>query len=338
MTAPLSLLRAYLRPTTLVLVYLHMVFFALCLAAEGPSTVPWLSAGAALVVMAATYANATAVNDLSDEAVDRINLSGDKERPLVDGRAGRRDVWWLWGVTGAVAVGASCLLAPWVAAVTAFMLALSWVYSMPPVRLSGRGALAQVWLPLEYCALPAVLVAGVVGHASWRYAAVVAAVYLIFVGRLFLKDLRDEPGDRATGKRTYTVRHTPRAAIVQSGLWTVTGTAGLSGLMYVFYDVNPVAVFGFSTLSVGGQLAALVACDQEADRGRRLAYTGVFGRWISMKIYVYVLLMVLAAYGLPAWQTGVVMGLTTVTVLANVASLYATIRGTTAGPLPSPPG
>lgn len=334
----MSLLRAYLRPPTLLLVYLHMVFFALCLLAERPSTVRWLGAAGALVVMAGTYANATAVNDLSDEVVDRINLSGDKARPLVSGLAGRRAVWLLWGVTAAVAISTSVLVAPWLAAVTACMLVLSWVYSMPPARVSGRGALAQALLPLEYCVFPAVLVAGVVGHVSWHYAATVAAMYLIFVGRLFLKDLRDEPGDRATGKRTYTVRHTPHAAIVQSGFWTVTGTIGLASLMSLFYDVEPVAVFGFSALSIVGQLAALFACDKETDRHRRLLYTGVFGRWISMKIYVYVLLMVLAAYAVPSWQTGIVMALTTAMVLLNVASLYSTIRRTTAEPLPSPSG
>ncbi|MDR1711196.1 MAG: UbiA family prenyltransferase [Propionibacteriaceae bacterium] len=340
----------FIRIHTLLLIYLHMVFFYLCLEMLWPEEPNWLGILGAFVAMGAVYANATAVNDLSDEATDSLNLSGDSDRPLVSGQGSRREVWGVAWFAAALALAASLLIGWETAVLTAIMLALNYVYSMPPFRLSGRGVVAQLLLPLEYVVYPAILVYALLGNgnfnviyivgdaegeaaaatmgfrASWGYLAVMLAMYVIFIGRLFLKDIRDEHGDRATGKRTFTVRHSAHAAIIQSAIWTVAGTVALSVLMFLYYDVNPWAVFGFCALSLAGQLLALVQCDRESNLAAKVRYTGIYSRWISMKIFFYIVLMILATYHLEPWTEAIVLLGTVVMVVCNVFTLYAGVR------------
>ena len=312
----------FARLPTLILVYLHMLFFALCLGSFTVDAQLVVKVAAAVVAMTLCYTNATAVNDLSDEATDAINLAGDPDRPLVAGVAGRGSVVRVAVVTGAACLAASLAVSWWAALVTGVMLLLNVVYSMPPTRLSSRGALAQALLPLEYCVYPAVLMVFACGGFTWTYAAVVASMYLIFVGRLFLKDIRDEVGDRATGKLTFVVRHSKHAAIVQSAFWTITGTLALSVVMFLGLDANPAFVFGFCALSLAGQVTALVQCDREPDVARARLYTGVYGRWISMKVFFYVMVITLARSNTSVMVESVVLGLVVLLVVTNVFTLY----------------
>lgn len=322
----LRLVVRFARFPTLMLVYLHMLFFALCL---GPIGVDgWLIVRlvASVVAMTASYANATAINDLSDEATDAINLAGDPSRPLVSGQAGRRQVRRVAVSTGIGCVAVSALVGPWAVVAAAAMIGLNVIYSLPPTRVSGRGALAQLLLPLEYCAFPAALMALAWGRVSWTYAAVVVSMYVIFIGRVFLKDIRDEVGDRATGKRTFVVRHSKRAAIIQSGVWTVSGTVALSIAMYFGLDANPVFVFGFCAVSLAGQITALVQADRATDTAQAVLYTGVYSRWISMKVFFYVMLIVLARLQAELVVESVVLALMVIAIVANVLMLYDNLR------------
>jgi 4-hydroxybenzoate polyprenyltransferase len=322
---------------TIVLVYLHMVFFGLCLRPEAIPSIP--RALAALVAMTACYVNATAVNDLSDEVVDRLNLAGDPDRPLVTGLATRAQVRLIATLAGAVTVAAAACAAPWLAPVAAVMVGLNVIYSVPPVRVAGRGAIAQALLPLEYCAFPAALTAGVIGpgHVGADYVAVTASLWAIFTGRLFIKDLRDEAGDRATGKLTYTVRHGAGRAIAQSAAWTVLGTVALSLVMFLRYDANAAFVFGFCAVSLTGQLVALRQCARATALPVRILYTGVYGRWISLKIFFYIVLMGLALSDVGLPRELAVLGLTALFVGSNVAMLYENI-GRLLRPLAPVPG
>jgi len=328
-----GLIRSFSRIQTLLLIYLHMVFFSLCLR---PVVVPSaVGIVASLVCMASCYINATAVNDLTDEATDAINLANDESRPLIAGSGSRRQVQVTAGVAAAVCLATALIVAPWVTLVAVVMLGLNIVYSVPPMRVSGRGALAQALLPLEYCAFPALVVAGLFGRMSIEFVLVIVMMWLIFTGRLFLKDIRDEAGDRATGKRTFTVRHGAHQAIIQSAVWTATGTLALSVVMFVSYDANPWFVFGFCALSVSGQLWALHQCDRAAVLPVKLLYTGVYGRWISLKVFFYVVVMALAMSHVTLLTELLILGVTVVMVISNIAMLYQNIdakRLATRGP------
>jgi 4-hydroxybenzoate polyprenyltransferase len=362
---------ALARFPTLILVYLHMAFFALCWGLAGFDWLTLAYLTAAVIAMTCCYINATAINDLTDQATDAINLAGDPERPLVAGllpapaavgpdqatpnqadtsQAAIKTQMWIVAVAAQLAAIASALaISPWAALATGAMLILNAAYSLPPVRIAGRGAWAQALLPLEYCAFPAILSALAVSNATTRqsaatgpattglgttipdspdltaYLLMVASMYVIFVGRVFLKDIRDEPGDRATGKLTFTVRHGRQAAIICSGAATVAGTTALSVVMFLYYDANPGFVFGFCVLSLAGQLTALVQANRAPTTAEAVLYGGVYGRWISMKIFFYLMLIILARSDTPQLVEAIVLGGTALVVLSNVAMLYFNI-------------
>lgn len=149
-----------------------------------------------------------AVNDVADQAIDQVNLAGDRRRPLITGAANRRDMIALACAGAGCALGAAAVLGVAVTATTAAGLALSAGYSLRPMRLAERGAVAALVLPGGYVVVP--FLAGFFGGGGRIDAHVVvmlAGLYLAFVGRILLKDFRDVRGDALFGKRTFLVRH-----------------------------------------------------------------------------------------------------------------------------------
>jgi 4-hydroxybenzoate polyprenyltransferase len=183
----------------------------------------------ALVPVMAFLLFAVAVNDLSDEAIDRVNLVGDRHRPLVSGLARRRDLHTVAAASAAIALGASTRLGWPGVVVTAAGLAFALAYSAEPIRLAKRGAVASLTLPLGYVAVPFALgelAAG--GRFHPIDLVVLASLCVAFVGRLVLKDFRDVRGDALFGKRTFLVRHGRRRAVaVSAAAWTI-GAGGLA--------------------------------------------------------------------------------------------------------------
>lgn len=161
------------------------------------------------------------VNDIADRAIDEINLPGNRRRPLVAGTTTDRDFQVL-GATGAVvAIVGSALLGVTALGLMIGGLCLSASYSLRPVRLADRGAIASLLLPAGYVAVPYFL-----GVLSVRTAigisdlAVGGAIYLGFIGRILLKDFRDVRGDALLGKRTFLVRHGRRwTCVFSAGCW-----------------------------------------------------------------------------------------------------------------------
>lgn len=203
------------RPRSVALLWIFVVIGEAA-TLEGPDLSPWLPA--ALLAIAAWYVNATCVNDLADEEIDKVNLRSDKQRPLVDASGSRRQLIALAVISAVVAVSSAYLVQPSGAFMVAVALLLNLAYSLPPIRVSYRGFLAPMLLPLGYVGLTFLLGAGLhdfrLDSADWL---VFAGLYVSFIGRLLLKDFRDVEGDRRFGKRTFLVRHGPvttvRAAI-----------------------------------------------------------------------------------------------------------------------------
>jgi UbiA prenyltransferase family len=116
--------------------------------------------------------------------------------------------------------------------VTATGLAVSAGYSLRPVRLADRGAVASLVLPACYVAVPYLLgvLAGGGGTGGWRIGdprtgMLLVGLYLGFIGRILLKDFRDVRGDAMFGKRTFLVRHGRVPTCVFSACCWVAGTA-----------------------------------------------------------------------------------------------------------------
>jgi hypothetical protein len=73
--------------------------------------------------------------------------------------------------------------------VVAAGLLFALAYSLPPIRLSGRGALASLLLPAGFVAVPIILglTAGDAPRAG-RNAVLLAGLYFGFIGRILLQD------------------------------------------------------------------------------------------------------------------------------------------------------
>ncbi len=192
------------RPAVIVLLGL---FTAIGMAQAGRGGDALLLARA-LTAVAGFLLFSVTCNDLADEAIDRVNLPGSRARPLVTGAASRHDLVVMGGGAAAVAFAVSATLRWQAAVVMAAGLALSAGYSLRPVRIADRGAAASLVLPACYVAVPYLI--GVLSARPNIHTAdvtLLAGLYVVFIGRILLKDFRDVRGDALFGKRTFLVRH-----------------------------------------------------------------------------------------------------------------------------------
>lgn len=180
----------------------------LLIAAAGVCAGGWIALGALalpkLLVLAALSgiglgAAGNALNDLADIAADRVNHPG-PGRPLAAGRLSHHTAEGVVFAGAMLGIAAAALVSGTQIAVALAALAVMAVYSPWLKRrgLPGNVAVAVVaGSPLFYGALA--LGAPVAGVVPWLLAA-----WLHFAREL-VKDVADEPGDRAAGRRTLPV-------------------------------------------------------------------------------------------------------------------------------------
>ncbi len=169
------------------------------------------------LALASGYVSATSVNDLADREIDEVNHPGDRGRPLVTGAAGPADLWTLFGASSVLAVGLSSAVGPAAAGIMALSVAIGALYSLPPARLSYRTFLAPLTLGVAYVGIP--YWAGVVAAGEglgMLDLPLMAALYLLFAGRIILKDFRDREGDALYGKPTFLLRYGKGATCLAS--------------------------------------------------------------------------------------------------------------------------
>lgn len=229
------------------------------------------------LILGGWFVHATVVNDLNDEAIDRVNLGNARGRPLVSGDATHSQLRAL-GRVGAAAALVTAFAVNWrVGAVVTAGLALSTAYSRPPLRLCGRGALASLLLPSGYVAVPFLVGLFSVGPAiGARELVLLAGLYLTFIGRILLKDFRDVRGDEMFGKRTFLVRHGPRRTCGASAAFWVAGSATMlllfpwrSLIVAVFAALLACALHGLRRLATtDGDVAQQVVIGAIAQTGR----------------------------------------------------------------------
>ncbi len=157
-------------------------------------------------------ASSQAVNDWFDRHVDAIN---EPNRPIPSGRMPGR-----WGLAIAILWSALSLLVAlpfgrYGVLATVLALALSWAYSMPPVRLKQNGWLGALAVGLSYESLAWITGAAVMlgGAAPSPRVLLVALCYGLGAhGILTLNDFKAVEGDRTLGIRSLPVLHGPTAA------------------------------------------------------------------------------------------------------------------------------
>ena len=200
-----DLLKQQLRGRTTLLLF-TILFIADLISRD--SQYPDIKILFAALSIALWYINTTTINDLSDEEVDKINLKNATDRPLINGAANRTTMVQLYALSAILSVLFALIISGLAGLIMLLFLALSYVYSMPPFRVSSRGIMAQLLLPLGYAGLPFALAFIVNGYSiSIDSLILFIGLYMAFIARMLLKDFRDFEGDKQFGKRTFLVRH-----------------------------------------------------------------------------------------------------------------------------------
>src|SRR5436309_69205 len=219
----------------------------LLVAAAGVLAGGWVALGAIAVPRLLGFAAVAAVgfgaagnalNDLRDVAADRVNRPGG-ERPVAAGRL-RRETAHLVAAAGifiGVAMAALVSGTALLVGIAALVVIAAYSPLLKPAGVAGNVAIAV--------GRPA---AGVV---PWVLA---AWIHLV---REIVKDIEDEPGDRAAGRRTLPIRWGARRAGLLAGALAVTFVPLSLAL--------PVAAHyrgGYYALAVVPQLAVLAAASR----------------------------------------------------------------------------
>ena len=222
--------------------------------ALGAVAVPKLLAFAALSAIGLGAAG-NAANDLQDAALDRLNRQA--ERPLAAGRMRVGSAATVIWVSGLLGLGSAALVSGPQVAVAAAVLVVMLSYSPWLKRhgVPGNLAVAVVaGLPLYYGAMA--VGDPTAGVIPWLLAA------WLHLAREFVKDLEDEPGDRAAGRQTLPVRYGP--SLTRRVVIVVCAAFAPACLLLPL-------VAGYGVAYFGGAVAALAFVWQAIrwlDRGR----------------------------------------------------------------------
>ena len=170
-----------------------------------------------VLALASSYVSATSVNDIADREIDEINHPGDRGRPLVTGAARTADLWVLFVVSSVLAVALGLAAGPRAAGIMLLSVVIGALYSLPPARLSYRTFLAPLTLAVAYVGIPYWAGVVVVGESlQTTDLPLLTALYLLFAGRIILKDFRDRKGDATFGKPTFLLKYGKRATCLAS--------------------------------------------------------------------------------------------------------------------------
>ena len=179
-------------------------------------------------------ASSQAVNDWFDRHVDAIN---EPHRPIPSGRMPGR-----WGLYIAVVWTLLSLLwawplGTWVFAATALGLVLSWVYSMPPIRLKNNGWWGNSACALSYEGLAWVTGAAVMlgGEMPNDKTIVLALLYSLGAhGIMTLNDFKAVEGDAQMGVRSLPVQLGVRSAACSACTFMMVAQWAVAVLLWVW--------------------------------------------------------------------------------------------------------
>ena len=227
-----------------------------------------------ILALASSYVCATSVNDIADREIDLINHPNDEGRPLVTGTAEVRDLWLVFGSAGALTLILPLTVGLLPVGIMALSVLIGVLYSLPPVELSHRTFLAPLTLAVAYVGVP--YLAGVVAvgeNLDFSDALPMSALYLLFAGRIVLKDFRDREGDAAYGKPTFLLRYGKRATCLLS-----LGAVSAGDVLLVLALVDRAWLAAFLQLYVAGVALMLFRLSRAEGRKEEQVSIGVGAR------------------------------------------------------------
>ena len=247
----------------------------------------------AAVVLGACYVAATALNDVADEALDRVNHPLGNGRPLVSGDAVPAQLYLLAVGAGLAALGAGAALGPGATALVAVSLAIAHAYSLPPLRFSYRTYLAPLVLGIGYVLVPYLLGVAVAGSTPGaRDLPFAVGLYALFLARIVLKDFRDREGDALYGRPTLLLRFGKEATCAVSGVGLVVGVATLAAVVPAL-----VPILGGLGAAIGWMLITLRRAEEGRDEQVAIGIGARMGNGLLTCVLAW---LVLDAAGAPA--------------------------------------
>lgn len=271
-----------------------------------------------VLALASSYVCATSVNDIADREIDRINHPKDEGRPLVTGTAEVRDLWVVFVGAGILAVVLPVGVGPLATGLMALSIVIGVLYSLPPVELSHRTFLAPVTLAVAYVGIP--YWAGVVavgGNLATSDVLPMSALYLLFAGRIVLKDFRDRDGDAAYNKPTFLLRYGKRATCLLS-----LGAVFFGDVLLVASLAENWWLAAFLQLYVAGVLLMLLRLYRSGSRQDEQLSIGVGARMGNGLLTTLLGVLVLTNYGADQiTQAAFGMALTTIYVILFIGFL-----------------
>jgi 4-hydroxybenzoate polyprenyltransferase len=180
-------------------------------------------------------------------------------------------------------------------------LTLAAAYSLPPVRLAGRGAIASLTLPAGYVAVPYLLgIFAVRGTLRRADLLLLLGLYAGFIGRIVLKDFRDVRGDALFGKRTFLVRHGRAATCAVSAVCWVIGAV----TVFAVRGHTPVlaCVYAGFVAATLGLLWALARSTSARNDEALIAAIAITGRGVCVALFAH-FAMVAAGWSIAAYDT-----------------------------------
>ena len=151
-------------------VVVTMWTFLLIGLARHAGPMPYGGLALAVLALAAGYAVATTANDIADIEIDRVESASRRWSAARDGRCHRAGPRRTNALAGGIAVAAAIPLGAQGVVIVGSSLAVSYAYSVGPIRLSHRWTLAPLALALAYVVLPYALGVHIAGRARARAA------------------------------------------------------------------------------------------------------------------------------------------------------------------------
>lgn len=269
------------------------------------------------ILLGCLFIGATTVNDIADEEIDKINLASDKRRPLAVSSAQKKHLRTLNVIAFVVAMLIAAAIKPILVILVLAAMGLSYIYSMPPIKISHRGFFAPLLLPINYVLLP-FLIGASLHPGGWdrQVGVLLFGLYVSFIGRIILKDFRDIKGDAMYGKRTFLVRYGSKKTCEVAGIAWVLGDLIVSS---VFISTEPLLVLLLQPFVVS-IIYILYKLSDEKQLSRQLTLVNLVGRLGNSVALNVLTVLTLRFYNYGAIKDGMLLFL--VTAVSIYASYY----------------
>jgi 4-hydroxybenzoate polyprenyltransferase len=165
------------------------------------------------------------LNDVFDVDTDRMSTEARKNgRPLATGLVTRRFAIVLSALLCVSSIALMSLMSITSAFFLAALLIMGIFYSMPPVRMSGRPILSQLFWVIFWITYYTMIVSIFSPGSYFQYLYFLfAIIFFLGIAETLAKDIRDIENDRDSGKQTTVVKYGVHLSLRYSLFFSILG-------------------------------------------------------------------------------------------------------------------